>query len=181
MVEMDERELLVGSLKGYLEELGESGVDELGFAELPASERGWHEVGNPLARLLFVMTGAGFAGAAGDLLAKIIQAMGFAGSEVLLLSFPGGHFGAASPAREALLARVAAVGPEVVVALGEQAAQLLLDSGAAIEKLRGRFHDLNGIALLPTLHPDALLENQALKRDVWSDMQQVMRRLAQPR
>ncbi|HBG07761.1 MAG: hypothetical protein A2075_10650 [Geobacteraceae bacterium GWC2_58_44] len=179
MVEIEERELLLHSLKGYLEELRESGVEELGFAELPFSED-CQGVGNPLARLLLVMSGAGFAGAAGELLAKIIQAMGFATSDVFLLSFNAGSGGAGSPAREAVLARIAAVGPEVVVTLGEPAAQLLLQSRQPVEKLRGRFHDLEGIPLLPTLHPDAMLENPALKREVWSDMQQVMRRLAQP-
>ena len=202
MVE-SERELLLDSLKGYLEELGESDVEELQFAqqpELPVApelsvlpenvpselpklpelpELDCQGVGNPRARLLLAMTGAGFAGAAGDLLAKIIQAMGFVTSDVFLLSFNAGSPGAQSPSREVLLDRIAAVGPEVVVTLGEQAAQLLLQSGEAIGSLRGRFHDFQGIVLMPTLHPDAMLENAALKREVWSDMQQVMRRLAQ--
>lgn len=178
MVDMEERELLLHSLKGYLEELGESGVDELAFAMPPALERDFRSVGNPRARLVLVMTGAGFAGAAGELLAKIVQAMGLAVPDVCLLSFGAGSPGAGSPGREALLGRIVAVGPEVVVTLGEQAAQLLLESAESVEKLRGRFHDLGGTPLMPTLHPDAMLENPALKREVWSDMQQVMRRLA---
>lgn len=199
MVE-SERELLLDSLKGYLEELGESDVEELQFAQLPElpippelpvlpgnvpselpelPELDCQGVGNPRARLLLAMTGAGFAGAAGDLLAKIIQAMGFVTSDVFLLSFNAGSPGAQSPSREVLLDRIAAVGPEVVVTLGEQAAQLLLQSGETVGSLRGRFHDFQGVVLMPTLHPDAMLENAALKREVWSDMQQVMRRLAQ--
>lgn len=208
MVE-SERELLLDSLKGYLEELGESDVEELQYAQLPKlpiapelsvapklsvapenvpsvlpelpvlPEVDCQGGGNPRARLLLAMTGAGFAGSAGDLLAKIIQAMGFVTSDVFLLSFNTGSRGAQSPSRELLLDRIAAVGPEVVVTLGEQAAQLLLQSGEAIGSLRGRFHDFQGIVLMPTLHPDALLENVALKREVWRDMQQVMRRLAQ--
>jgi uracil-DNA glycosylase family 4 len=106
--------------------------------------------------------------------------MGFVTSDVFLLSFNAGARDAQSPSREVLLDRIAAVGPEVVVTLGEQAAQLLLQSGEAIGNLRGRFYDFQGIVLMPTLHPDAMLENAALKREVWSDMQQVMRRLAQP-
>jgi len=177
MVDVEERELLLQSLKGYLESLRESGLDELDLAPLPALDHDCQAAGNPLARLLFVMSGTGFAGAAGDLLAKIIQAMGFATSQVCLLSF------AALPAtpdslRQTLLERIAAVGPEVIVTLGEQAAQLLLQSGETVEKLRGSFQELAGIPLLPTLHPEAMLENPSLKREVWSDMQQVMRRLA---
>ena len=212
MVEVEERELLLQSLKGYLEELRESGVDELAFAERAASEPprqevgqgrrgaeqrkeveepgegvegerhegGCRGVGNPRARLLFVMTGAGFSGEAGGLLEKIINAMQFATSDVYLLSFQAGSSGAGLPFREELLHRIKAVGPEVVVTLGEESAQLLLESRVPVAKLRGRFQDLEGIPLMPTLHPDAMLANLALKREVWNDMQQVMHRLDQP-
>ena len=80
----------------------------------------------------------------------------------------------------AIAARIAAVAPKVAVTLGEPATQLLLASDQPLERLRGRFHDLSGIPLMPSFHPDAMLENPALKREVWSDMQQVMRRLAPP-
>ena len=176
--EMEERGLVLQALRGYLEELWDSGVDELDFAELPASDDDCRGVGNPRARLLFVMTGAGFAGEAGELLAKIIQAMGFAAADVHLLSFPAQSSNAGSSRRESILGRIAAVAPEVVVTLGEPAAQLLLESGEPVDTLRGNFHDLAGIPLMPTLHPDVLLENPALKREVWSDMQLVMKRLA---
>jgi uracil-DNA glycosylase len=184
MVEMmggepsEERGLLLQALKGYLEELGETGVEELCFAEIPAADDGCRSVGNPQARLLIVMTGAGFAGEAGELLAKIVQAMGFAAADVHLLSFPAQPSGPGCASRETLLNRIAAVAPEVVVTLGEQAAQLLLESREPVSTLRGNFHDLAGTPLMPTLHPEQLLENPALKREVWSDMQQVMKRLA---
>ena len=241
MVEMEERELLTRSLRGYLEDLAESGLDELAFGEavVPQQQRtvdagraavpqqqvaadagkpavsqrpcaddaGRAAVsqqqcqgeelgevtlaqptvarpackgeGNPLARLLFVMSGAGLATPAGGLLAKIMLAMGFASSEVFLLSFAE-ETPAGGGLRDELLSRIAEVGPEAVVALGEKAVRLLLQSDEPVEKLRGRFHDLAGIPLMPTLHPDAMLANEALKREVWSEMQQVMRRLAQP-
>lgn len=178
MVEMAERELLLRSLKGYLEDLAESGIDELGFAQASVAEHGHRTSGNPRARLLFVMTGAGFAGEAGGLLAKIIEAMGFAVADVFLISFDSGSSGAASPTRDSLVSSLSAVRPEVVVTLGEEAARLLLGSGEPVGNLRGSFHDIGGIPLMPTLHPDAMLETPALKREVWSDMQQVMRRLA---
>jgi uracil-DNA glycosylase len=190
MVAHEERDLLLQSLAGYLEELRESGMDELAFGEVvpapvapvapvvnaqeaePANCQG---VGNLSARLLFVMRGSGFAGEGGELLSKIIQAMGFATSDVYLLSFTGA---AAPPSRQELLERVRAVAPAVVVALGEEAAQLLLESREPMDKLRGRFHDLEGVQLMPTLNPEALVANPALKREVWNEMQQVMRLLA---
>lgn len=209
MVAHEERELLLQSLKGYLEELRESGVDELPFgaeaapavkaasaaqsaqSAQPAQASqaasvsnapqtglaGCQGVGNMRARLLFVMRGSGFAGEAGELLAKIVQAMGFATSDVYLLSFPGG---AALPLREAVLQGIREVAPRVVVALGEEAAQLLLESREPVQNLRGRFHNVDGLQLMPTLHPELLVASPALKRDVWNEMQQVMRLLASP-
>jgi len=176
--EMGERAVLLQALKGYLEELRDTGVDELYFEEPPPSGDNCSALGNPQARLLFVMTGAGFAGEAGGLLVNIIKAMGFAADEVHLLGFSLDAAGAPSVTREDLLGRIAAVAPEVVVALGEPAAQLLLASCEAIGALRGTFHDLDGTPLMPSLHPEALVENPALKREVWGEMQQVMKRLA---
>ena len=186
---MDERELLLQSLKVYLEELKQSGVDELAFgtdapaaAVVPAplaqtpDDASLTGVGNARARLLFVMSGAGFAGPSGELLAKIINAMGFAAEDVFLLSFASA---AESPSQASLLSRIAAVAPEIVVALGETAAQLLLQSGESISTLRGRFFTLDEIPLMVTLHPDQLEADPALKREVWTDMQLVMRRLPQ--
>uniref|UniRef100_C6E041 Phage SPO1 DNA polymerase-related protein n=1 Tax=Geobacter sp. (strain M21) TaxID=443144 RepID=C6E041_GEOSM len=212
MVEMDEREMVLGSLKGYLAELLESGVDELTFAQPAAGgrEKGAKEKapstpagavpqapttpaapeaaavlaeegslrleGDPRARLLFVMRGSGFAGEAGELLEKIVVAMGFGKGEVCLLSFAAGE-----ASRAAVAGRIAALDPEVVVSMGEEATALLLDNEAPLQRLRGRFHDLAGIALMPTHHAEAMLENQGLKRDAWNDMQQVMGRLGKGR
>jgi len=176
--EMGERALLLQALKGYLEELRDTGVDELYFEEPPPCSDHCSAIGNPQARLLFVMTGAGFAGEAGGLLVNIVKAMGFAADEVHLLCFSVDASGAPSVTREELLGRIAAVAPEVVVTLGEPAAQLLLASREAIGALRGTFHDLAGTPLMPSLHPEALVQNPALKREVWGEMQQVMKRLA---
>jgi DNA polymerase len=186
MGDRNERGLLLASLKGYLEELRDTGLDELVFggpsaaggvdgrtpAEFPI--RG---SGNPRARLLFVLTGVGFAAPSGELLSKVILAMGFSPEHVYLLGFDPVEPGDADRLRQGLLGRIAAVAPEVVVALGEPAAQLLMASGDPIALLRGRFLDLAGIPLLATLHPDQLLLDAALKRQVWNEMQQVMARL----
>lgn len=190
MSEIEERDLLLASLKGYLEELKESGVDELAFGteEKPAAVAveapvtataavSVTGVGNQRARMLLVMTGTGFEGASGALLAKIVIAMGFAPEDVFLLTFPEEEAAAAS-LRDALFARVADVSPEIVVALGETAAQLLIGSNESISKLRGRFIDVNGTPLMATLHPDQLLADESLKREVWNEMKQVIALLA---
>jgi hypothetical protein len=67
------------------------------------------------------------------------------------------------------------IGPEVIVALGKFAAQLLLRSKSPISQLRGRWFDYHGIMLMPTFHPAYLLRNPADKRVVWEDIQKVMR------
>ncbi len=192
MVEREERELLLGSLRGYLEDLLDSGVDELFYAassrtpgaagNLPGkvAEAAVSGAGNPRARLLFVLNGAGFAAPSGELFSKIIQAMGFAPGEVYLLTFALGEPEGDASLRATLVERIAAVGPSVVVALGEPAAQLLLESREPISALRGRFLDLHGAQLLASLHPDQLLADAALKRQVWNEMQLVMARLKAP-
>jgi DNA polymerase len=74
-----------------------------------------------------------------------------------------------------MLRQVRAISPQVVVALGRFAAQTLLGVKTPISRLRGQFHDYHGLPLMPTYHPAALLRDPALKRDVWNDMQQVMK------
>lgn len=207
---MEERELLLRSLKGYLTDLADSGIDELAFGPdapvaapaPPASLQGAEPVavaapasvavaaptnaaptaiepvcrqeGSPRARLLFLMRGPGYTGAAGDLLTKIIAGMKFRTDEVCLLSFDAGADAAALA--DIVRQRLDAVAPELVVALGEEAAGLLL--ATPFERVRGEFQELRGRAVMPTLHPDALLADDSLKRQVWEEMKLVMRRLA---
>lgn len=153
-------------------------------------------VGNPEARLVFVgeapgrdedLQGEPFVGAAGQLLTRIIQAMGFKREEVyicnLLKCRPPQNRDPQPEEVEAcspfMLRQVRAIGPKVLVALGKFAAQTLLQSKTPISKLRGQFHDYHGIPLMPTFHPSALLRDEKLKRPVWEDMQKVMKLLAE--
>lgn len=149
-------------------------------------------VGNPHARLVFVgeapgrdedLKGEPFVGEAGQLLTKIIQAMGFERSEVYICNVlkcrPPNNRDPLPSEVEAcgafMLRQVRAIGPQVIVALGRFAAQTLLSTKTPISKLRGQFHDYHGIPLMPTYHPAALLRDASLKRDVWEDMKQVMK------
>ena len=67
--------------------------------------------------------------------------------------------------------------PEFICALGKFAAQTLLNTDAAISKLKGQFHDYMGIKVLPTYHPAYLLRNPGRKREVWEDMQKLMKEM----
>ena len=150
--------------------------------------------GNPAARLFFVGEGPGadedlrgepFVGAAGQLLDRIIAAMGLAREDVYIANIVKcrppenraphpGEVGACLPYLEE---QIAIVAPEILVALGATAARTLLGSELSIGRLRGRFHEYRGIPLMPTYHPAYLLRNPADKRKVWEDIQLVMRRL----
>jgi len=152
--------------------------------------------GNPHASLVFVGEGPGrdedasgipFVGEAGQLLERILFAMGLSRDEVYICNVikcrppqnrdPGA---AEITACEPFLQRqLAAIQPQVIVALGRFAAQTLLQQQVAISKLRGCWHRYQDIPVMPTFHPAYLLRNPAGKRDVWEDMKQVMWRLKQ--
>lgn len=221
----DEARVLLASLKVYLEELRESGVEGLPYAvpellSAPSEEKKPESlddvrgelgdcgrcqlgktrtslvfgVGNPKARLVFVgeapgrdedLRGEPFVGEAGQLLTKIIQAMGFRREDVYICNVlkcrPPNNRNPLPPEIEQchpfMLRQVKAIAPEAIVALGTFAAQTLLKTKEPISKLRGHFHDYHGIPLMPTFHPAFLLRNASMKREVWEDMQQVMRLL----
>lgn len=147
--------------------------------------------GDDRARLVFVgeapgydedIQGAPFVGAAGQLLTKIIQAMGLTRDHVYICNIlkcrpPGNR----NPLPEEidhcipfLKRQLAAISPDCICALGKFAAQTLLGTDTPISRLRGRFFDYNGIQVMPTYHPAFLLRNPEKKRDVWNDIQQVM-------
>jgi len=148
--------------------------------------------GDPHARLVFVGEGPGydedqkgepFIGAAGRLLTKIIEAIKFARDQVYICNIikcrPPGNRNPLPDEIEACLPflkrQLTAIKPDVICALGTFAAQALLDTTLPISKLKGRFHDYNGIRVLPTYHPAYLLRNPGKKRDVWEDMKKLMK------
>lgn len=151
-------------------------------------------VGSPSARLMFIGEGPGadedlkgepFVGRAGQLLTKIIESMGMSREEVYIANvvkcrppenrtpLPD-EIGTCSPF---LFQQVQAIRPRVLVCLGTPAAQTVLGTRDTITRLRGSFHDLDGIRVMPTFHPAYLLRNPAEKRVVWEDIQKVMKRL----
>jgi DNA polymerase len=130
-------------------------------------------------------TGRPFVGPAGELLTKIIHSMGLNRENVYIANIikcrpPGNR----DPLPDELLEcigflkeQIRLVEPKVIIALGRIAAQELLGTQTPISKLRGSFHDYNGINMMPTYHPSYLLHNPAKKRDVWEDIKKVMARL----
>ena len=148
--------------------------------------------GNPRAQLVFVGEGPGenedlqgvpFVGAAGELLTKMIEAMGFRRDDVYICNVvkcrPPGNRNPEPDEIEAcepfLRAQLAAIQPKVVVALGKFAAQTLLRDSTPITRMRGNWRVYEGIQLMPTFHPAYLLRNPAEKRNAWADLQAVMK------
>ncbi|MBI2561545.1 MAG: uracil-DNA glycosylase [candidate division NC10 bacterium] len=151
-------------------------------------------VGNPNARLVFVGEAPGadedaqgepFVGRAGQLLTKIIQAMGMQREDVYICNIikcrpPNNR----TPESDEILAcqpfllkQLQAIGPQFICALGGPATQTLLRTKEPISRLRGKFYDFHGTPLLPTFHPAFLLRNPHEKKTVWEDMKLLLREM----
>ncbi len=150
--------------------------------------------GSPSARLMFVGEAPGFeedkqgqpfVGAAGQLLTKIIEAMKLKREDVYIANClkcrPPGNRNPEpveiTTCNPILTAQIKIIQPEIICALGKFAAQTLLATEQPISRLRGKFHDFNGIKLMPTFHPAYLLRNPADKKLVWDDMRLILREL----
>ena len=146
--------------------------------------------GNRTARLMFVgeapgadedATGRPFVGRAGQLLNKIIEAIGLKRDDVMIGNVnrcrpPQNRtptLSEAATCKPFLLREIAVVQPEVIVVLGNTAMKNLLDTKEGITKLRGKFQDYRGIKVMPTFHPAYLLRDPSKKREAWEDMKKV--------
>ncbi len=155
-------------------------------------------VGNPRAELVFVgdapgpdedLQGLPAVGEAGQLLTKMIEAMGYSRDDVYLCNVvkcrpPEGRGPALDEVASCepfLRAQLGAIRPKVIVALGKFAAQMLLRDTTPITQLRGEWREYCGIPVMPTYHPAYLLKRIDEKRVVWGDLQQVMKRLGKER
>lgn len=152
--------------------------------------------GNPNAEIMFIGEGPGetedlqgrpFVGRAGQLLDKIIEAMGYKRADVYIANVvksrpPNNRppeqdeIAACSPF---LFRQITAIQPKILVALGGTALKCLWGEEAKITKLRGQFIEFRGIPLMPTFHPSYLLRNPSAKKVVLEDMQNVLQRLQQ--
>jgi uracil-DNA glycosylase family 4 len=151
-------------------------------------------VGNPRAELMFIGEGPGadedqqgepFVGRAGQLLNKMIEAMGLKRSDVYIANVvkcrpPGNR----TPERDEcetcmpfLMRQVETINPKVIVALGAVAAKNLLQMNASMGEMRSRSYDFRGAKLFVTYHPAYLLRDPRQKSEAWKDLQQVMKYL----
>lgn len=151
--------------------------------------------GNPEASLMFVGEAPGadedeqgepFVGAAGQLLTKMIKAMGFERSQVYICNVikcrpprnrnpEPDEIAACEPF---LRKQIAIVQPRIIVALGKFAAHYLCGETTPITRLRGNLRTYNEIPVMPTYHPAFLLRDESRKGEAWADLKQVMAMLA---
>jgi len=152
--------------------------------------------GDPDAQLMFVGEAPGrdedregipFVGRAGQLLTKIIQAINMTRDQVYIANIlkcrpPNNRNPEAEEIEKCypfLQQQIKVIQPRIICALGAFAAQTLLQTKTPIGRLRGRGHPFNKHSLvIPTYHPAFLLRNPNKKRDVWEDMQLVIKLLA---
>ena len=151
--------------------------------------------GHPKARLMFVgeapgadedEQGLAFVGKAGQLLTKIIEAIGMRREDVFIANVlkcrpPGNR----NPEPDEIVQcqpflerQIESIRPEVLVGLGKFGAHWLLKTAEPITRLRGRIGDYKGIKVMPTYHPAYLLRNPGAKKEVWEDMKVVRDLLA---
>jgi DNA polymerase len=150
--------------------------------------------GNPNAELVFVGEAPGydedaqglpFVGRAGQLLTKIIESIDIKRDDVYICNVlkcrpPENR----NPEPDEVLAcnpflkkQLASIRPKIVCCLGTFAAQTVMQTASPISKLRGRFHDIDGMRVIATFHPAYLLRSPDKKREVWEDMKQIREEL----
>ena len=147
-------------------------------------------VGNPDADLMFVgeapgadedLAGEPFVGAAGQLLTKIVEAIGLTREQVYIANVikcrpPGNRNPEPDEVAQCepfLFRQIDIIKPKVVVALGRFAAHSLLRTTDPITRIRGREYKYRDAILMPTYHPAYLLRYPSAKREVWEDMKRV--------
>ena len=187
---IETQEALTETLDSILDDLGN--CQNCGLAA--SRTKLVYGVGNPNARLVLVgeapgreedLKGVPFVGEAGQLLDRILLAMGMQREDVYICNVlkcrpPSNR----DPQPEEvatceafLIRQIAAIRPQVIVGLGRFAVHTLLKTKDPISRLRGEWQSYQGIPLMPTYHPAYLLRNPEGKRDVWEDMKKVLRRL----
>jgi DNA polymerase len=150
--------------------------------------------GDSKASLVFVGEGPGaeedlqgepFVGRAGQLLTKMILAMGLRRSDVYICNVvkcrppqnrdpEPDEIAACEPF---LKQQLEYIKPRIIVGLGKYACQTLLQTTTSMSKIRGQWHEYEGIKFMPTFHPAYLLRNPPAKKFVWEDLQAVMKEL----
>ena len=148
--------------------------------------------GSPNAGIMFIGEAPGaeedrqgkpFVGAAGQLLTKIIQAIGLSREEVYICNMlkcrpPNNRDPLPEEKAECepyLKRQIEIIRPKVICTLGRVASQAILGSTSSMRQLRGTLHQYEGIPVIVTYHPAALLRNATLKKDTWEDVKWLRR------
>ena len=146
--------------------------------------------GNRKARLMFVGEAPGadedaqgkpFVGRAGQLLTKMIEAMGMKRENIIIGNVnrcrpPGNRqptLEEAAICRPFLFREIATIQPDIIVVMGNTALRNLLEVREGITRVRGKFQDFRGIKVMPTFHPAYLLRDPSKKRETWEDLKMV--------
>lgn len=146
--------------------------------------------GDPKATIMFIGEGPGrdedlsgrpFVGRAGQLLDKMIGAIGFRREEVYIANVvkcrpPNNRTPEESEADACLpylRVQFALIRPKIIVCLGATAAKYIYDPNVRITRDRGVWKEKKGVWILPTYHPAALLRDESKKREAWEDMQKL--------
>lgn len=152
--------------------------------------------GDSRARLMFVGEGPGaeedrqglaFVGKAGQLLTRIIAAIGLTRDQVYIANIvkcrpPGNRDpeeGEIVTCFPFLMQQIRVIRPAIICTLGAPASKTLLRTKDPISRLRGRFYEMDGVQVMPTYHPAFLLRNPQAKRPVWEDMQKIQNHLTE--
>ena len=150
--------------------------------------------GNPHAELMFVGEGPGadedmqgrpFVGASGALLTAMIKAIGLQRTDVYIANIvkcrpPKNRTPTEEEAQACLpflRRQIEMVSPRLIVALGATASKYMIGPEVRIKRDHGQWREVDGIWVMPTFHPSALLRDASLKRDAWADFQSLQQRL----
>lgn len=148
--------------------------------------------GNKNTQIMLVGEGPGadedaqgrpFVGKAGQLLDKMFSAIDIRREELYITNVvkcrPPGNRTPLDEEAEACLPilrmQYALIKPKIVVCLGATATRHLYDREARITRVRGQWLEKNGTLFLPTYHPAALLRDESKKKDVWADLQSIVK------
>jgi uracil-DNA glycosylase family 4 len=151
-------------------------------------------VGNPSADVMFVgeapgadedVQGIPFVGRAGQLLTKMIEAMGFSRDDVYIANVlkcrpPNNRDPQPDEVERCepfLFRQIASVQPKVIIALGAFAARALLKTQDPVSRMRGRVYNFRGAKLIVTFHPSFLLRSPGYKREAWEDLKKALAEL----
>jgi DNA polymerase len=151
-------------------------------------------VGSERAEIMFVgeapgrdedLQGEPFVGRAGELLTKIIAAMGFKRKDVYIANVlkcrpPENRTPLPDEVTNCLpylVSQIELVKPKMIVALGATAVRALLDVQIGITRMRGHWYTFRDIPIMPTFHPAYLLRSPSAKKEVWDDMKAVLEKL----